>query len=48
MSFDYDSKLIDLIGGCKCGMKKGSKIVGGQDTEANEYPWMAFIIMLGT
>jgi len=29
--------------GCKCGIKKTSRIVGGQETEVNEYPWMAAI-----
>merc|ERR1719237_770343 len=30
-------------GGCRCGEKKTtiSRIFGGQDTEENEYPWMA-------
>jgi len=26
---------------CKCGVKKSSRIVGGEETEVNEYPWMA-------
>merc|ERR1719219_167215 len=30
-------------GGCKCGIKKTSRIVGGTETEINEYPWMASI-----
>eukprot|EP00092_Neocalanus_flemingeri_P050258 GFUD01058038.1.p1 GENE.GFUD01058038.1~~GFUD01058038.1.p1 ORF type:complete len:320 (-),score=88.45 GFUD01058038.1:258-1112(-) len=29
--------------GCKCGIKKTQRIVGGQETEVNEYPWMAAI-----
>merc|ERR1711892_295988 len=29
--------------GCKCGVKRTSRIVGGTETEANEYPWMAAI-----
>jgi len=32
--------------GCnKCGVKKTPKIVGGQEAEVNEYPWMAFILL---
>merc|ERR1719397_2166600 len=32
-------------GGCKCGVKKkGSRIVGGTETEVNEYPWMTAIV----
>merc|ERR1712106_383328 len=27
--------------GCKCGIKRTSRIVGGTETEVNEYPWMA-------
>merc|ERR1719445_2195438 len=30
-------------GTCKCGIKKTSRIVGGSETEINEYPWMASI-----
>jgi len=30
---------------CQCGMKKASRIVGGQETEVNEYPWMAALMM---
>merc|ERR1712106_1029944 len=29
--------------GCKCGIKRTSRIVGGTETEINEYPWMAAI-----
>merc|ERR1712183_325647 len=32
--------------GCKkCGVKKTPKIVEGQNTEVNENPWMAFIVL---
>merc|ERR1712106_372141 len=29
--------------GCKCGIKRTSRIVGGTETEVNKYPWMAAI-----
>merc|ERR1711892_1018298 len=29
--------------GCKCGIKRTSRIVGGTETEVNESPWMAAI-----
>merc|ERR1712013_834078 len=29
--------------GCKCGKKRTSRIVGGSETEINEYPWMAAV-----
>merc|ERR1719234_208161 len=28
-------------GSCKCGIKKTTRIVGGSETEVNEYPWIA-------
>merc|ERR1711970_364596 len=35
------SKPTAAPGGCKCGVKKTRRIVGGAETEVNEYPWMA-------
>merc|ERR1712126_320443 len=33
--------------GCRCGMKKKSKrIIDGQETEVNEYPWMTLVVNL--
>merc|ERR1711892_565591 len=29
------------VSGCKCGIKKKPRIVGGTETEVNEFPWMA-------
>ena len=26
--------------GCDCGVKRQGRIVGGVETEVNEYPWM--------
>merc|ERR1719244_18493 len=31
---------VACLGSCQCGKKKNSRIVGGQETEVNEYPWM--------
>merc|ERR1712181_196149 len=28
-------------GSCKCGIKKTTRIVGGSETDVNEYPWIA-------
>merc|ERR1712233_71759 len=33
---------------CKCGIKKTSRIVGGTETEVNEYPWIAAFDFSGT
>jgi len=30
----------DGVGSCQCGMKKSRRIIGGSETEVNEYPWM--------
>ena len=30
-----------IVGSCRCGVKGGSKIVGGQNADKNEYPWQA-------
>jgi len=35
-------------GTCKCGIKKTSRIVGGTETEVNEYPWIAAFDFSGT
>lgn len=32
------------ITNCNCGVKKNTKIVGGQPTEVNEYPMMAGLV----
>merc|ERR1712130_161976 len=37
-----------LPGTCKCGIKKTSRIVGGTETEVNEYPWIAAFDFSGT
>ena len=30
---------------CECGVsKRASRIVGGQETDVNEYPWMAGLV----
>merc|ERR1711872_830407 len=28
------------VTGCKCGKKKGERIIGGADADINEWPWM--------
>jgi len=28
------------VGSCQCGVKKSRRIIGGSETEVNEYPWM--------
>jgi secreted trypsin-like serine protease len=35
-------------GTCKCGVKKTTRIVGGTETEVNEYPWIAAFDFSGT
>merc|ERR1711909_241005 len=35
-------------GSCKCGIKKTSRVVGGTETEVNEYPWIAAFDFSGT
>jgi len=35
-------------GTCKCGIKKTRRIVGGTETEVNEYPWIAAMDVSGT
>merc|ERR1712088_675450 len=35
-------------GTCKCGIKKTTRIVGGTETEVNEYPWIAAFDFSGT
>jgi len=35
-------------GTCKCGIKKTRRIVGGTETEVNEYPWIASFDFRGT
>merc|ERR1712013_881403 len=31
-------------GDCRCGIKNKPRIVGGKETEINEFPWMASLI----
>jgi len=31
----------DDTAGCKCGLEKKNRILGGQETKVNAYPWMA-------
>ncbi|XP_018051852.1 PREDICTED: venom serine protease-like [Atta colombica] len=33
---------------CQCGKKKVTRIVGGEETEINEFPWMTGIVDLNT
>ena len=33
---------------CKCGLaQRATRVVGGQDTEVNEWPWQAGLISKG-
>ena len=37
-----------IAAGCKCGkVRKHSRIISGEETEVNEYPWMAGITVAG-
>merc|ERR1719432_624550 len=38
----------ESTGTCKCGIKKTTRIVGGTETEVNEYPWIAAFDFSGT
>ena len=37
------SKIISSYLAAECGVKKTVRVVGGQNTEINEYPWMALL-----
>merc|ERR1719220_75877 len=39
---------VTMPGTCKCGIKKTTRIVGGTETEVNEYPWIAAFDFSGT
>ena len=37
-----------LLSSCKCGLAvRNNKIVGGEETEVNEYPWQIGIVNKG-
>merc|ERR1712180_79556 len=36
----YTAQCQDQVGSCQCGVKKSRRIIGGSETEVNEYPWM--------
>merc|ERR1712002_994174 len=35
-----DPNRVTGVGSCQCGVKKSRRIIGGSETEVNEYPWM--------
>ena len=37
----FSTFLARVTAGCRCGVKRENRIVGGEETEVNEYPWMA-------